>query len=255
MSGFEGETTDDAFLGGALTLTQPRRGHRSGLDAVLLAASAPVAPGETVLDLGSGAGAAGLCVLARVEAASAVFLDRDAAMLDLAARNASANGFSERVTTVCFDLDSPGGVEAAGLRQGSIDHVIANPPFFQDGQTRATPDENRRAAHLAGASLEASLERWASFAAGALRKGGSVTFVHRADALPAILSAFEGRFGNVAVTPIHPRPGLPAIRVLVRGLKGSKAPLNLAPAITLHGAEGETFLPQVEAVLRRPAAL
>ncbi|MCZ7643207.1 MAG: hypothetical protein M5U33_11605 [Pseudorhodoplanes sp.] len=58
--------TDDAALGGRLKLLQPRRGHRFGHDAILLAASVPARPGERTVELGSGVGAAGLALMARV---------------------------------------------------------------------------------------------------------------------------------------------------------------------------------------------
>ena len=159
------ELTDDAFLGGALNVHQPARGHRSGLDAVLLAASVAADAGETVLDLGCGAGVAGLCVLARVPGIEALFLDRDDAMLALAQRNIERNGFGGRARTLAFDLDASGGVAAAGIPQGSVDRVIANPPFFEEGATRVTPDAAKRSAHVAGLSRAQSLARWAAFAA------------------------------------------------------------------------------------------
>jgi len=255
MNAPAGELTDDAFLGGALNVHQPARGHRSGLDAVLLAASVAAEPGETVLDLGCGAGVAGLCILARVPDAEALFLDRDDAMLALAERNIERNGHERRARTLRFDLDARGGVAAAGIVQGSLDHVIANPPFYEAGATRATHDAAKRSAHVAGIPRADSLARWAAFAAGALRKGGSFTLIHRADALADILPALAGRFGAVAVTPVHPRPGRDAIRVLVTGLKGSRAALSIKSGLVLHPQTGEAFLPEIEAVLRSPQAL
>src|SRR5256884_1549367 len=56
------ETTQDAVLGGRLALRQPRRGHRVGHDAILLAAATEAGPGERALDLFAGVGAAGAAV-------------------------------------------------------------------------------------------------------------------------------------------------------------------------------------------------
>lgn len=211
--------------------------------------------GESVLDMGCGAGVAGLCVLARVGDASAVLVDRDEAAVALARENAARNGLGARARVLAHDIEARGGVAACGLEQGRIDHVIANPPFFQEGTQRPTPDAGRRAAHVAGASRAASLERWAAFAAGALRKGGSLTMIHRADALGEVVAALEGRFGGIAVLPVHPRPGLDAIRVIVTAHKASRAPMSIAPGLFLHDAAGEGFQPRVEAVLRAPCAL
>jgi tRNA1Val (adenine37-N6)-methyltransferase len=46
------ETTFDAFLGGRITLEQPTKGYRAGVDPVLLAASVPARAGQSVLELG-----------------------------------------------------------------------------------------------------------------------------------------------------------------------------------------------------------
>ncbi len=62
--------------------------------------------------------------------------------------------------------------------------------------------------------------------------------IHRPDALAAILAAAENRLGALALLPVHPRAGAPAHRLLVSGVKGSKAPLRIAPALVLHEADG-----------------
>ena len=49
--------TRDAFLGGRLTLSQPRNGFRAGLDSVLLGAAVPAGTGR-LLDMGAGVGTA-----------------------------------------------------------------------------------------------------------------------------------------------------------------------------------------------------
>ena len=60
-----GAVTTDDFLGGRISIVQPRRGHRAGSDAVFLAASVPARAGDRVLDVGAGVGVAGLCLLTR----------------------------------------------------------------------------------------------------------------------------------------------------------------------------------------------
>mgnify|MGYP003408994725 CR=1 FL=1 len=58
------DLTDDKFLCGKLQLLQPRKGYRAATDPVLLAAAVPARSGQSVLDLGCGAGAAALSVSA-----------------------------------------------------------------------------------------------------------------------------------------------------------------------------------------------
>ena len=53
--------TEDSLLGGKIMMRQPVQGYRVAIDPLLLAASISVEPGESVLDVGAGVGAAGLC--------------------------------------------------------------------------------------------------------------------------------------------------------------------------------------------------
>src|SRR5204863_3211595 len=92
--------TEDAVLGGRLLLRQPRRGHRVGHDAILLAAACPARARERVVDLGAGVGAAGLALAQRVNDCSVTLVEIDPALAALAAENARANGLGGRVSAV-----------------------------------------------------------------------------------------------------------------------------------------------------------
>jgi tRNA1(Val) A37 N6-methylase TrmN6 len=61
-------------------------------------------------------------------------------------------------------------------------------------------------------------------------------------------------FGAVAVLPVHAKPDAPAIRILLRAVKGSRAPLALRPGLVLADAHGRPSA-QAEAVLRDGEAL
>ncbi len=65
--------TIDAFHRGLFHVVQPKgRGHRSGMDAMLLAALVADERPIRVADLGAGAGAAGLAVASRLPKAEIV---------------------------------------------------------------------------------------------------------------------------------------------------------------------------------------
>jgi tRNA1(Val) A37 N6-methylase TrmN6 len=76
-----------------------------------------------------------------------------------------------------------------------------------------------------------------------------VIFVIPAEALASLLAAFDRRFGALTLLPLAPRPGLPASRVLIRGIKGSRAPLTLLSTRALHEMEGNAFSPEFVAIL------
>ncbi|ODT83364.1 MAG: hypothetical protein ABS76_03070 [Pelagibacterium sp. SCN 64-44] len=244
--------TRDAFLGGRLTLSQPRHGFRAGLDSVLLGAAVPAGTGK-LLDLGAGIGTAGLVALALDRAEAAVLAEREAEVLDLARENVASNGFAGRATVLALDVTA-GAAErrAAGLPDNYFDAVIANPPFFAAGQGTPAAQAGRAAArHMAAPALDL----WLRCAAASTAAGGQAIVIYPAEGLAALLAAFEQRFGALAVLPLAPRPGATATRVLIRGSKGSRAPLTLLATRALHGAEGHGFAPEFDAIFRGQAVL
>ena len=244
------ETTEDAALGGRLLLRQPRQGHRFGHDAILLAAACSAHAGEHLVDLGAGVGTAGLAVARRVDNLAVTLVETDSALVTLAGANAARNGLAGRVTAVHLDVGaSAAAFAAARLQPGVADHVIMNPPF--NAPENPSPHGGRRLAHNAAGDTLAS---WLKTASRLLRPDGAVTLIWRADALDAVLAEISEGFGAIAVLPIHPKPDTPAIRVLVRGIKSSRAPFSLLPGFFLADRAGKPTA-EAEAVLRAAAAL
>jgi tRNA1(Val) A37 N6-methylase TrmN6 len=245
------ETSEDAVLGGRLVLRQPLKGHRVGHDAILLAAACAAHAGEHLVDLGAGVGAAGLAVARRIEDVAVTLVEIDPTLVELARENAARNALAQRVRATCLDAAAvrPGGFGAAGLKSGAVDQVLMNPPF--NAAHNPSPDRRRRLAHAAAPDV---LSRWLRTAARLLRPAGAVTLIWRADGLNAALAALADDFGSVTILPVHPKPEAAAIRVLIRALKASRAPLTLLPGFVLADAAGQPTA-QAEAVLRGGAAL
>lgn len=252
MSGFpDAELTCDTFLGGRLRLWQPRAGYRAGVDPVILAASVPAQAGQRVLDLGCGAGAAGLCLAARVPGLLLTGVELQPAYADLARRNALQNGVEMQVC--CANLTHP----PAALRQVLFDHVIANPPYFRPGAHSAPRDAGRGAAL---GEAETRLADWFDLAAKRLRPRGFVHVIQRVDRLPEMLAACAGRLGSVEVLPLAARAGRAPDLVVLRARKGGRAAFRLHAPMVLHDGsahrrDGEGYRPEIEAILRDAAAL
>jgi tRNA1(Val) A37 N6-methylase TrmN6 len=250
----EAELTSDLWLGGRLTLVQPRRGHRVGSDAALLAAATDLAEGRLV-DAGAGVGAVGLAVLSRSGRSAADLIEIDPALASLAAENAGRNGLRSRTRVIQADILEAPARRAAGLEEEAADLVVTNPPFFEPGAARISPDQGKARAHVfAGPAVSAPLVAWIRACLALLKPGGRFALIHRPDALAAILSATEARIGALALLPVHPRVDASAHRLLVSGVKGSKAPLRIAPAFVLHGADGR-LTPEAAAVHRGEALI
>jgi tRNA1(Val) A37 N6-methylase TrmN6 len=240
------ETTDDAVLGGRLTLRQPKRGHRVGHDAILLAAATGGRAGEQVADLGAGVGGAGLALACRVAGLKVTLVEIDAALCALAADNIRSNRLDDRVRALALDVTQVGSFATAGLAPGSFDRVLMNPPFNDAARQNLSPDAGRRLAH---AALPDTLPRWIEAAERLLKPGGVLTLIWRADALAEVLAALASGFGGIAVLPVHPRADAPAIRVLIRASKGGSAPLILYAGLTLNDVQGKPTA-ATESVLR-----
>ncbi|MEQ8195071.1 MAG: methyltransferase [Rhodospirillales bacterium] len=243
------KTSEDAVLGGRVTICQPAAGYRAAVDPVLLAAAVPARAGDKVLDAGAGVGTAALCLAARVSGVRLAGIERDETSAELAAHNAKINGAD--IEIVRGDIVAP----PPALQPGSFDHVMCNPPYLSEAHGHPPPEARKKAA----TREEAKLEDWIAFAQLMLKRKGTLTMIYRADRLDALLAALYGAFGDIAVFPLWPKSaadgnGNPenakaAKRVIVRARKGLSSPLALLPGLVLHKPDG-AYTPEAERILR-----
>jgi tRNA1(Val) A37 N6-methylase TrmN6 len=246
--------TFDRWLGGRLALVQPMGGHRVGTDAALLAAAAGTPEGR-IADVGAGVGAVGLALAQRSEHAFADLIEIAPDLAELAGVNAQRNGLSGRTRVLSLDVLKAAGRRAAGLVDETADCVVTNPPFYEAGTVRASANQGRALAHvLPPANGGEALEAWIRASLALLKPGGRFVMIHRPDALAAILAAVENRLGAVALRPVHPSAGVSAHRLLIAGVKGSRAPLRIAPALILHEADGR-LATEADAIHRGEATI
>ena len=222
---------------------QPGRGFRSGIEPVLLAAAIPARSGQRVLEAGTGAGAALLCLHARVPGLAGVGVERDPGLAGLARANAAANGFGGLIF-LAADI-------AARPAPGVFDHAFANPPYHAPTGTPSALAA-RETAKRAQAGLFAL---WAASLGAALRPRGTLTLIVPASALPECLTAMHAaRCPAAVLLPLWPKPDWPAKLVLLRGVKDGRGAMKLCPGLVLHVETGG-FTPAAEAILRHGAAL
>lgn len=246
-----GETREDRLLSGRVRLIQPLRGYRAATDPVLMAAAVPAGPGQSVLDLGCGAGAAMFCLAARVPGLDLHGLEIQPEYLGLATENARLNGVA--VTLHQGDVGAP----PAALRRISFDHVMLNPPYHVGETSPASPIASRDRAHRESG---ATLADWIATALRRLKPHGRLTVIHRAERLPELLRLIEGPAGSVAVKPLTPRAGRAAKRLIVQARKGARGPFRLLSPLIVHAGahhlrDGEDFTLEAAAILRDAAVL
>lgn len=249
--------TRDMFLGGALSILQPRDGFRAGSDAVLLASAVEAKAGESLLDIGAGVGTAGLCALYRLAGIELWGIELQDDLAELARLNAANNDFAGRSHIIAADIGARqsfrgvAGPMGKSFLEAGFDHVITNPPFFGRGRARETKTEGRTLARVEG---HVSLADWLKFAVARAKSRGTVTVIHRAERLGEILAGLGAGCGRLRVIPLWPEAGMPAKRVIVTGLKGDKGPLELTAGLVLHETGGKPTT-AADAISRRGAAL
>ncbi|MDD7971820.1 tRNA1(Val) (adenine(37)-N6)-methyltransferase [Roseinatronobacter alkalisoli] len=240
--------TQDAFLNGRVMARQPRHGYRAATDPVFLAASVPARAGQSVLELGCGAGVASLCLAARVGGLSLAGVELQPAYAALARRNAASNGTDMTV----WDADLT--AMPTQLRNQRFDHVIANPPYYAPHGPAAQDAGRDRALRE-----ETPLKDWMDVALRRVRDGGYVSFIHLSERLPELLAGFAAR-ASVMALPLAARTKRPARRVIVQARKGGRAPFVLLPPLVIHQGDahpgdGEHFTDPVRALMRDASAL
>jgi tRNA1(Val) A37 N6-methylase TrmN6 len=241
------EVAESALLGGRVRLRQPVKGYRAGMDAALLAAAVEAKPGERLIEAGCGAGAVLMQVAARRPGVILAGLERDATAAGLARENASLNGVDDRTTILSGDVAQ--GFRALALP--AFDWAVSNPPFFDDPATLRAPSPGKSGAWMADDGLAA----WTRFLLKAVREGGRIVVIHRADRLADLLALLGETAGSFSVRPVHPHADEPAKRVLVQAIKTGKAPLRLLPPLVLHDRSGGKHTAEAEAILRGETGL
>lgn len=239
--------TVDAFHRGRFEIVQPKgRGHRAGMDAMLLAALVADENPCRVADLGAGAGAAGMAVASRLEKAEVTLFERSGEMVAFAARSlelpinaALALRIQVRQADVTLRADARRDV---GLLDNHFHHVIMNPPY-NDAGDRKTPDALKAAAH---AMTDDLFEHWLRTASAILVPGGQLSLVARPQSIADIVAACGRRFGGLEITLIYPRAGEDAMRMLVTAIKGSRARLTFRAPLTMHDEGSHAFAPVVD---------
>jgi tRNA1(Val) A37 N6-methylase TrmN6 len=248
--------TIDAFHRGRFHLIQPAdKGHRSGVDAMILASVVPTKFNGRIVDLGAGAGAAGLAVLSRCQSTTATLVERSDFMANFARGSLALSGnraFAARAEVIEADVTLSGKARsAAGLLDNSFDFAIMNPPFNR-ATDRATPDPVKAEAHVMPSGM---MEQWVRTAAAILKPGGSIAIIARPTSIADLLHALQGRFGQLIILPVQPRPQDAAIRIVIKGIKGSRAGLAFYPALIMHYESGNGFTERATAINNGLAAL
>ena len=202
-----------------------------------------------VADVGAGVGVCGLGLASVAPLARATLIERDPFTAELAGENVTRNALGGRVAIEIRNILSP--MRSTPDRSAAPDLVLSNPPFHEARHARASPVAARRDAHVLGQGVRQA--DWVRACLGMLADKGTLILIHTPAALPEILSVLTHGAGAITLKAVHPRAGQPARRILVRAVKGSRAPFTVAAPLVLH--DGDAFTPEAEAIHRGDASI
>lgn len=231
MNVFHMQTTNNTILNGKIILTQPSQGYRAAIDPIFLAASVPVHPLDSVLEVGAGVGTAMLALAHRIPQVKIIGLELQRSLVRLASHNIKLNGYQDRLDILNGNLLDP----LPRIAAGSFSHVMANPPYFSEEKASQSP---YRIKALSNSDHEGKLDQWIDFCYRMVRPKGSVTFIFTSDRLDELLSCMHGKLGEILIFPLWSKAGQPAKRIIVRGRKNIKAPCKILSGLVLHTLDG-----------------
>ena len=226
-----GERLDSLQLAG-LRILQKERGFRFGMDAVLLADFARIAPGAHVADFGTGTGILPLLLYGRGKGARFDALEKQADMADMARRTVRFNGLEERIAVHALSVEE---AEQA-LSPLSLDAIVCNPPYGLPGATLHNPSATLR---MARHQEEGGLTAWYRMAYRLLRGKGRFSMVYPA---PRMLEAMD-ELQQAHLAPkrfrlVYPRADKPANLVLIEAMKDARPMLHPEPPLIVYQANG-----------------
>ncbi|MDP2193809.1 MAG: methyltransferase [Alphaproteobacteria bacterium] len=223
--------TVDYLLDGRIKFYQPVSGFRVAIDSIFLAAAVQAQPGESVLDVGSGVGAASLCLASRLENIKVLGLERQRTYVRLGYDNVMLNKFNGRVEFLSGDLQTP----PPRLAAGTFAHVMSNPPYYAHNHRPSENEDKAAANHL----MDVDMQNWLRFSLLMLRPKGTLTLILTVDRLDEMLSLLYGKIGRIKIYPLWAGPHKEAKRFIIQGVKGIQGPARILPGMVLHTYTGQ----------------
>lgn len=236
------ELTQDTLLGGKVGLYQLAKGYRAGIDPLFLSASIMLHPGERVLDVGIGAGAASLCLYNRVKDCRIIGIEIQRELVRIANQNIALNGASRSINVIHGDFRHM----PPRLVPGSFDHVMANPPYFPLMEQVSSPYPSKKQSNMEG---EATIADWMKFCLAMARHKGMVTWIYKVDRLDEVFRAIPQASSSIKLFPLWQQDGKEAKRAIIQIQKGIARPFKLCSGMTLHNDNGD-YTSIAQAVLR-----
>ena len=220
----ETEVLEDMQLGG-LKIVQDVNLYRFTSDSVLLSRFARAKQGDTVADFCAGSGIVAYHFYAlnrdKVKGLTFALFEMQASLAALAKKTATYNGF-DNVEIVCGKLQE---IDERYREKFSL--VLCNPPYEKGGFDNETYEKA-----VCRKELTLTLQEIATAAAFALKYGGRIAMLHRADRVVEVCNALKKV--NIEVKRMQfvaGKQGAKPYLVMIEGVKGGKPCCDVLPTL------------------------
>lgn len=186
-------------------------------DSVILANLADIGKNDVVLDIGCGTGILSALAIVKKGVKSAVGIDVQKHACDLARKSVQINGLQDKLQIIDGDVRDIKNL----VKAESFDAVLCNPPYFRSGASENVKGVSRT-------ESGADIADFVKGAAWALRFGGDLYIVYKADRLASLFTALANcNLAPKEMTVVFPKLSKGGDVVIVKARKGAKEGLKI----------------------------
>ena len=186
-------------------------------DSVILANLADIGKNDVVLDIGCGTGILSTLAIVKKGVKSAVGIDVQKHACDLARKSVQINGLQDKLQIIDGDVKDIKNL----VKAESFDAVLCNPPYFLSGASEYAKGVSRT-------ESGADIADFVKGAAWALRFGGDLYIVYKADRLVSLFAALANcNLAPKEMTVVFPKLSKGGDVVIVKARKGAKEGLKI----------------------------
>ena len=203
-----------------------------GTDSLMLSAYVRTNRNTTAAELGAGNGIISLLLLARdkIKSINSIEIDEKSAALCL--KNATDNGFNDRMRVFCEDVRNISPADHIG-----VSLVISNPPYMKTESGKQCKNPGMEAARH---EHNGDIYDFCKCAASLLKTGGSLYLVYRPDRLTSLIDALsKNRLSPKRITFVHADESHSPSSVLIEARKDGAPTAYVTPPLLLkqNGAD------------------
>lgn len=227
----EDERIDDLQRNGYRLIQNPKL-FCFGMDAVLLSTFATAAPGQKVLDMGTGNGVIPILMEAKNPGAYFTGLEIQDLSFDLASRNVKLNKLESQVNMVQGDIKEASRI----FGEASFNVVTSNPPYMNENHGIVNPDSAKA---IARHELLCSLDDVIREASRCLKVKGHFFMVHRPQRLISIINTMtKYHLEPKRMQMVHPYADKDANMVLIEAVKCGRSQLQTESPLIVYNKDG-----------------